>query len=345
MAQKKHKWIFRIGGLLFLLLLVYGGFLAYILFMPNTRKLQKNTFFYVHTGAVYQQVLNNLRDQNLIRHPQTFDRVAHMLDYPGNVKAGKYKLKSDMSNLALVRLLRSGRQTPVRLIINKERTKPDMARFLSSRLEPDSAAFMMIFNDSSFLQELGFTRATALCAIIPNTYQFFWNTDARATYKRLASERDKFWTKKRRSEADSLHLTLNQVYILASIVEEESNFPKDKKLIASVYLNRLHRGIMLGADPTVKFALNNFQLKRITGKELQFNSPYNTYLYAGLPPGPICTPSIKTIDAVLNAPKTSYLYFCAKPDFSGYHNFATTYSEHLKNARAYHKALNERNIH
>ncbi len=331
--------------MLVVLLFLYGSFLTYVLFAPNTGNFEKETFLYIHTGSVYKEVFRDLKTRQLIRHPQNFDRVAHLLDYPGNVKAGKYKLKPEMSNLALVRLLRSGKQTPVRLVINKERTKRDMAQLLSGKLEPDSAAFMQVFKDSAFLKELGFDRSTALCAIIPNTYQFFWNTDARATYKRLATERDKFWTKKRRAEADSLHLTPDKVYILASIVEEESNIPKDKELIASVYLNRLKRGIMLGADPTVKFALDNFELKRITGRETQYNSPYNTYLYAGLPPGPICTPSITTIDAVLNAPKTSYLYFCARPDFSGYHDFATTYREHLKNARAYHKALDKRNIH
>lgn len=345
MVQQKRKSFKRIVLVILLLILLCGGYLAYVIFTPNVRTFKKETFLYIPTHAVYQNVLDSLEQRKLVKHPKNFNRVARWLDYPERIIAGKYKLKAGMSNFDLVRLLRSGRQTPVRLIINKERTKADMAQLLSEKLEPDSTAFMKLFNDSTFLKKFGFDPYTAICAIIPNTYQFFWDTDARSVYKRLANERNKFWTKERREEADSLQLTPNEVYILASIIEEESNKRKDKPLIASVYLNRLHKGMMLYADPTVKFALKDFALRRVTSKETSYDSPYNTYRYAGLPPGPICTPSIKTIDAVLHAPKTSYLYFCARPDFSGYHNFARTYKEHLKNARAYHEALNKLNIH
>src|SRR5699024_779563 len=185
--------------------------------------------------------------------------------------------------------------------INKVRTKTDMAQLLSSYLEPDSSAFIAILNDSLLLKKSDFNIDDVMCAIIPNTYQFFWNTDAKSTFEKLLKERNKFWTEERRAQADSLGLSPNEVYILASIVEEETNKYEEMPLIASVYLNRLNRGMKLGADPTIKFALKNFKLKRITWDELQVKSPYNTYHHKGLPPGPICTPSIKTIDAVLKA--------------------------------------------
>lgn len=345
MAKRTRKILIRLILTFFILLLVAGGFLYWVIFMPNTAHFKDETYFYIPTGAVYKNVLDSLETRSLLKHPENFDQVAGFLDYPQKVIAGKYQLKQGMNNFELVKLLRSGRQTPVRLIINKERTKADIAQLLATKLEPDSAAFMAIFQDTAFLKKMGYDTNTVVCAVIPNTYQFFWDTDAKATFERLAKERDKFWTEDRRAFADSIGLSPNEIYILASIIEEETTKLKDKPLIASVYLNRLERGIKLYADPTLKFALQNFALKRIAGKTLYVQSPYNTYLNAGLPPGPICTPSIKTIEAVLHAPKTSYLYFCAKPDFSGYHNFAVTYSEHLRNARAYHRALDKRNIH
>lgn len=345
MLKQSRKPLIRIVVIFLILLVVAGAFIGWVIFGPNTKNITGETFFYVPTGATYGRVIDSFKARGLLRHPKNFDEVARFLDYPNRVRAGKYRLREGMSSFNIIRLLRSGKQTPVKLVINKERTKADMAQLLAENLEPDSARFMALFTDSVFLAKYGFTTFTAMCAIVPNTYQFFWDTNAKATFERLAEERDKFWTQQRRAAADSLGLTPDEVYILASIVEEETNKLKDKPLIASVYLNRLNRGIRLQADPTIRFALKNFALKRVSGEDLTVQSPYNTYLYAGLPPGPICTPSIKTIDAVLRAPQSAYLYFCAKPDFSGFHSFAETYSEHLRNARAYHKALDKLGIH
>lgn len=312
---------------------------AFMVFGPNTAFLKDHRFFYIRTGATYRDVLSGIQQQDIIRNKKSFDYVARLLHYPDHVFAGKFKIEPGMSNFALVRLLRSGRQTPVRLIINKVRTKSGLASLLSNDLEPDSVAFMALLNDEDFLDRLDLDTNTVICGVIPNTYQVFWNTSAKGVLKRLKKERDRFWTSERKAKADSLGLTLNEVYILASIVEEETNKNTEKPLIASVYLNRLRAGMLLGADPTVKFALGDFALRRITSKQTAFQSPYNTYRNKGLPPGPICTPSIRTIDAVLDAAKTSYYYFCAKADFSGYHVFATNFNDHLKNARAYQKAL------
>jgi UPF0755 protein len=200
---------------------------------------------------------------------------------------------------------------------------------------------MQIINDSGFLRSLQVDTGTFMTLVIPNTYEIFWNTPPRKIIGRLAEEQKKFWTDTRRQKAAALNLNAQTAYTLASIVEEETNKEEDKGKIASVYLNRIETGMKLGADPTVKYATRDFGLKRILHKHLEFPSAYNTYLHAGLPPGPICTPSVNTLDAVLNAPSTSYLYFVAKPDFKGYSNFATTYTEHLEYARQYQQALDK----
>ncbi len=210
---------------------------------------------------------------------------------------------------------------------------------MADNFEPDSVTISKFINNPDSLSKYNLDTNTILTAIIPNTYTFVWNTTMPRIFSRLFAEKQKFWNTQRVAAATALGLSEQQVYILSSIVEEETNKQEDKGKIASVYLNRLHSGMKLGADPTVKFALRDFGLKRIFFKHISYPSPYNTYLNAGLPPGPICTPSIKTIDDVLNAPSTNYLYFVAKPDFSGYSNFATSYDEHKKNAKAYQQAL------
>jgi UPF0755 protein len=255
------------------------------------------------------------------------------------VKAGKYVIEKGASIYNVVRMLRSGRQTPVNLVMNKLRTKEDFAKKIGSSFEPDSAAVMALLNNNDSLVKYRLDTNTVMTAVIPNTYSILWNTSAPRIFKRLFEEHEAFWNAERKKKAAGLGLTPTQVYILASIVEEETNMEPDKGRIASVYLNRIETGMRLGADPTVKFAMKDFGLKRIYHKHLAFPSPYNTYQNSGLPPGPICTPSPRTIDAVLNSPSTSYLYFVARPDFKGYSNFAATYEEHLRNAKAYQRAL------
>jgi UPF0755 protein len=241
----------------------------------------------------------------------------------------------------MVRLLKNGTQSPVRLVINKFRTKEDMAKRLGLLFEPDSLQFIQFLNSPDSLSKMGLDTNTAMTLVIPNTYSVFWNTSANRLYHKLFSESKLFWTSERMAKAAKLGLNKEQVYTLASIVEEESNKNDEKPIIASVYLNRLKKNMRLSADPTVKFALKDFGIKRIRFKHISESaaSPYNTYRNSGLPPGPICTPSIKTIDAVLDAAETDYLFFCAKPDFSGYHSFASNEKDHFRNAAAYQKAL------
>jgi len=338
----RWKWpVFIVSGIA-LAFVIYLGFRV---LAPNTKPFSDQKYFYVRTGSTYHEVLEALQRQGIIKNIRSFEWLARQLDYPSHVHAGKYRIRAHMSNLEIIRLLRSGRQTPVKLIINKFRTKAEFAGFVAARLEPDSVTMATLLNDEVYLRQFGLDTNTAFCAVLPNTYEFFWNTRAEDVFARLNKEKEKFWTPGRRAEADSIGLSENQVYILASIVEEETTKARDKPLIASVYLNRLRVGMPLAADPTARFAFGDFTVRRITSKQTSYASRYNTYLQPGLPPGPICTPSIKTIGAVLAAPHTGYFYFCASADFSGYNVYATTFKEHLRNARAYQRALDSLNVH
>ena len=216
---------------------------------------------------------------------------------------------------------------------------------MGRNLEADSEVLKRMMHDTVYLAQFGLNTNTVLCGIMPNTYEFYWNTTADKAFRKVAKAYARFWTAERKQKAKDHQLTPQQAIIMASIVDEETNKLGDKALVASVYLNRIAAGIKLQADPTAKFAYGDFSLQRITSAQTSLASPYNTYQITGLPIGPICTPTPSAIDAVLNAPKTKYLYFCAKEDFSGFSRFAATYSDHLKNAALYQRALNARNIH
>lgn len=315
-------------------------YIAYRVFGPNTKAFGDKKYFYVRTGSSYSDVLDGLEAQEVIRSRNSFDWVARELGYPTRVKAGRYQIKRGMSNFEIVKLLRSGRQAPVQLVITKIRTKDDFVRKICNNLEADSTTLRVLMQDQIYLRQFGLDSNTVMCAIMPNTYEYYWNTSAETAFTKLEKAREDFWTEERKTKARNLGLSMNEVTILAAIVEEETNKNDEKPLVSSVYLNRYRKGMRLQADPTVKFALQDFALKRIRENHTLFDSPYNTYRYTGLPPGPICTPSTKTLDAVLNTPDTDYLYFCARSDFSGYHAFASSYKEHLQNAHKYQAALN-----
>jgi UPF0755 protein len=236
-------------------------------------------------------------------------------------------------------MLKAGKQSPVRLVINKIRTKEDLAGKIGQQFEIDSTEVIRFITSNDSLSKFQLDTNTVLTAIIPNTYLYWWNVSFKNMFTRFADQKEKFWNAKRTQKAAALSLTPVQVYIMASIVEEETLKKEDKGLIASVYINRIKKGMKLEADPTVKYAMRNFGIKRVLHGHLLYPSLYNTYRHTGLPPGPICTPSINTIDAVLDAPKTNYIFFVAKPDFNGYSNFAETYQEHLLFAKAYQRAL------
>lgn len=316
-----------------------AAFAGWRLFGSNTNFSENKKSFYIKTGSTFDEVISALSSQGILKNPGTFKLVASTLDYDKKVKAGKYVIDKGSSIYSIVKKLRSGRQTPVNLVINKLRTKEDLAKKIASNFECDSVTFINLLNNIDSIEKYGLDTNTVMTAIIPNTYSILWNTPAPRIFKKLHNEQEIFWNDERKKKAAGLNLTPQQAYILASIVEEETNQEADKGKIASVYLNRLETGMRLAADPTVKFAMRDFGLKRIYNKHLQYPSLYNTYQHAGLPPGPVCTPSTKTIDAVLNSPNTSYLYFVAKPDLRGYSNFAVSYDEHLRFAKEYQSAL------
>lgn len=335
------KRILQVTGIL---LLVVALFVVFKIFGPNTGAFSQGEYIYIHSGASYEEVKQSLKDEGFIKDITSFDLLAKEAKYPEHVRAGKYHIKKGMSNFNIVRMLRSGRQTPVKLVIKKLRTQQDFINLVSTHLEADSNVLRHMMRDPVYLDQYGLDSNTFMCAVMPNTYEFYWNTDADKVFRKIARQYVHFWNDNRKQQARQLGLNPREVITVASIVEEESNKNDEKPNIASVYLNRLRKGMKLQADPTAKFAYGDFMLKRITSVQTSYESPYNTYQVTGLPPGPICTPSEKSIDAVLNASRTDYLFFCAKEDFSGYHNFAATLKEHSENARKYHDALNRRGI-
>jgi UPF0755 protein len=330
----------KIISISFMALLLIVLVAIWQVFGSNTNFAEERKSFYVPTGSNFQSVLNNLETSGIIKSKQVFSWLSAAIGYNDKtVKAGKYVIGKNESVANILRKLKSGRQTPVNLVITKLRTKENFAQKIAINFECDSTTMMSLLSNKELLDSFGLDSNTAMTIVIPNTYSILWNTSGRKILKKLFNEQQIFWTADRKEKASALKLSPAQVYTLASIVEEETNMESDKGKIASVYNNRLKKGMRLGADPTVKFAMKDFGLKRIYQKHLSFPSLYNTYQVTGLPPGPICTASQKTIDAVLNMPATSYLYFVAKPDLKGYSNFATTYEEHLHFAKEYQQAL------
>lgn len=306
--------------------------------------IAKYVYFYIHTGSGFSAVVDSLTRLHYIDRPADFEWLARLKHYDEKVRPGRYRLTDGMSNNALVNLLRSGMQEPVNVVIQNVNTAAELAGRAGRRLEADSAALAAVIFDPSYLKERGLTRATALALFIPDTYECYWNTSASGFMEKMEKARDRFWNTARKGKAAGLGLNVAQVVTLASIVEKETAKDREKPAIAGVYLNRLRIGMPLQADPTVIFAWKDYSIRRVTGVHTSLKSPYNTYQNTGLPPGPICLPSVASIDAVLNADRHNYLYFCAKEDLSGYHNFAANLDEHSRNAKKYQRALNKLNI-
>ncbi|MDR3235322.1 MAG: endolytic transglycosylase MltG [Prevotellaceae bacterium] len=315
----------------------------YCYYAPNVTAAGGAAYLYIHAGATYGEVIDSLDRLNVLRNAATFRRAAEREHYPDNIHAGRYKLTSGMSNKMLIRLLLLGSEEPVRLTLAGHiRTNRRLADLMSRYIEPDSLMLLAALNDAQLTAEYGFTPATIMGMFIPDTYEVYWGITVKALLKRMKREYDAFWNGDRRAKAAALGMTQQEVVTLASIVYEETLKPSEMPRVAGVYVNRLTKGIPLQADPTLKYAVGDFTLRRILNRHKTVESPYNTYLYAGLPPGPICVPPAAAIDAVLNCERHEYLYFCAKADFSGYHSFSKTLAQHNEYACAYHEALDER---
>ena len=302
----------------------------------------KETLYIRTNNATKDAVLDSLEKNKIVKNLGLFEWAADRMNYWNKIKPGKYEITKGSSIIEIIRKLRNGDQSPVKLVITKLRTKEDLGRLVGRRFESDSLMMMQYLHSDSFLLKNKIDSNNIISLVLPDSYEYFWNSSPDKIIEKMVKASEKFWTQERKIKADSLAMTPAQVYTLASIVEEETNADKEKGNIASVYLNRIKMGMPLQADPTVKFALKDFGLKRIYFKHLEVSSPYNTYRNKGLPPGPICTPSRKTIDAVLNAPKTDYLYFVASAQFDGTHDFSSSYEEHQKKAKVYQDALNKR---
>ena len=322
------------------------GILLYKRIWSSNVGLSKGSSYelYIPTGSDFSTVMELLLREGIIQDSASFHWVAEKKNYPRHVYPGRYEIPAGFSNNQLVTMLRSGNQYPVDLVYNHIRTPQKLASVVSSQIEADSADILALFYDTGLLSKYDLTAETVMGVFIPNTYEIYWNTSAQGFLERMVREYQLFWNEKRLDRARQIGLEPMEVMTLASIVDEETLMEEEAGRIAGVYMNRLERRIRLHADPTVKFAAGDMGITRVLNKHLEIDSPYNTYRHGGLPPGPIVIPAITVIDAVLNYEHHRYLYFCAKEDFSGYHNFATTLDQHNKNARLYQNALDQRKI-
>ncbi len=336
---KKISLVFIVFGVITLLFI--GIDLYRIIFQKN---VNHSGLIHIPTGSSFDQVLDTLNQGGYLRDTTSFKWLATQKKYNLRILAGAYFIDKDWNNNQLVNHLRSGVQLPVKVTFNNIRFREELAARLSTYLEPDSCTFIKEFNNERLADSLGFTCESFPAMVIPNTYEFYWNTTPLEFLERMKLEYLRFWNPSRTEKAHNLGLSPLEVVTIASIVQEESNKRDEKPRIAGVYLSRLKKGWLLQADPTVKYAMGSFQIKRILTKHLAFDSPYNTYKYSGLPPGPINFAEISSIEAVLNAEKHTYFYFCAKEDFSGYHNFANSLAEHNRNAAKYQNILNRNKI-
>jgi UPF0755 protein len=337
----------KVIGYGFLLLFLIVLFFAWKFLGSATAFNESKKYLHIYTGnATQKAVMQSLNDSGFLKNPGLFEMVAGRLNVWERLRPGKYEIEKGSSLLTLARKLRNGSQTPVNLVITKLRTRKDLAALIGRKFETDSATMFAYLINNDSLKKFGLDTNTVMTSVFPNTYSLLWNSGPQRIFRKLHEQRTKFWTTERKQKAAALGLTPEQVHTMASIVEEETLRNDEKPTIASVYLNRLKANMNLGADPTVKFAVGDFTIKRLLFGHINSTaaSPYNTYRNKGLPPGPICTPSETTIDAVLNPASTNYLFFCAKPNGNGYHAFASNDIDHAKNARAYQQWLDSLNI-
>lgn len=340
-----HRIIISFLIIVILITLSAGYFLYTIISKPNVWiKEGESVSVFIPTGATFDEVKNILYEDGLIIHRNNFEWWAKKKKYHQNIKPGKYLILTGMSNNVLVNHLRSGQQQPVNLIFNNMRNIEQLSQRVAEQIELDSTAIMSLLSDSTYIAELGFDKHSISSLFIPNTYEIFWNVSAENFIKRMLREYNNFWNNDREAKAAALKLSKIEVVTLASILDKETHKNEEKPIIAGVYLNRLKRNWLLQADPTLIFALGDFSIKRVLNVHKEIDSPYNTYKYQGLPPGPICIPSISSIDAVLNYTEHDYLYLCAKDDLSGYHVFARNIREHNRNAEKYRRALDKLRI-
>lgn len=341
-----RKLILGLVALATLFVLIYVGVKYRAYTSANVPHQLEDPYLLIPEGADFKTLLDSLQAGGFLKEVSSFREMARLKGLnEDRVRNGRYRIEPGWSNRHLVNHLLAGEQATVKLVLNSARLLEDVAARASRYLEVDSLSILSQISDPEVLQAAGYTPEQGMCIFIPNTYDFFWNTSPAGFLQRMQREQERFWERNDRlAKAKELGLSPCEVSTLASIVEKETIVADERPRVAGLYLNRLKRGMLLQADPTAVFATRDFTARRVLDRHTQFDSPYNTYLYKGLPPGPICMPSISSIDAVLNAEEHNYLYMCAKPDNSGRHAFAKTLAGHNRNAARYRRWLNQRGI-
>jgi len=325
-------------------IIMFSAFAGYRIFYLEKIDLRRKTALYIPSNSTVDDLVDSLLSEKIIKNRAKFLKHVRISGY-SSVKGGHYIIQKNMTYRNLVKMLFLGQQSPVNMVISGNiRTKDKLAGIVSKQIEADSITVLNLLNDALFLRELNFTPDNSILLFLPNTYNIYWNREVKQLFKDMKREYDKYWNAKRLDKLKSLDFSKEEAMIIASIIIEESAKYDELPSIAGVYINRLRIGMPLQADPTVKYAIGDFSLHRVLTVHTEFDSPYNTYVYSGLPPGPICIPDQRAVDAVLNYEHHDYLYFCAKDDFSGYHAFAKTLQQHSQNANAYRNALNRKKI-
>ncbi len=347
MAKGKGKY----GKIILFVLLIglgAGGYWAYRNVFKSNVHLngKKFTYIYIPTGAKFEDVLDELYSQNIIDDHESFEWMAKEMDLPENVNPGKYRIGADMSNRSIVKMIVNGKQEKVKLFFNSQiRTKEQFMAYVAEKLEIDLGDLEEYCSNEEVLGEkYGLNSENFMCLIVPETYELNWTTHIDDFFEIVKKSYDEVWTKERRNKAKTIGYSVPEVITLASIVQSESAIKTEQQKIAGVYINRLKKDMKLQADPTIVFANQSFEVQRVLSSDKEIDSPYNTYMYKGLPPGPICLVTTAAVDAVLNYSKHDYIFFCAKCDFSGYSKFTSDYAEHQKNAKEYQNALNQKGI-
>ena len=339
-----EKKIFKSLLIFAIVIVITFGYLYFIVFSQSALDVNQSHYLKINKEDNLETISSKLENEFGLKHPFLFIKIAEKMNLNKFIKNGRYTIDQNMNLIELIKVLRNGKLQTVNFTIRPMIDLESFVEYCGSELEPDAEVFTSILTDSLFLDSIGFNKSNVYSLLLPDTYNLYWHTNAEELLFRLKKEYDTYWNEKRTKKAENIGLTPLEISILASIVSKESNKVDEMPTIAGMYLNRLKLGMPLQADPTVKFALNDPTIKRILKVHLLVESPYNTYLNKGLPPGPICVPSKQSIEAVLNYQENDFLYMCAKEDFSGYHNFAVNYKEHQLNALRYQSALNQRNI-
>jgi UPF0755 protein len=347
-AKSKGGIFKKIISLLVLAALAYGGFWAYENMFKNNVHLngKKFTYIYIKTNATFDDLLDELYSQNIIDDHESFEWMAKEMDLPEHINSGKYRIDAKMSNRSIAKMIINGKQEKVKLSFNSQiRSKEQFIDYVSDKLEIENGELEdYCSNDDILADEYGLNSENFMSLIVPETYEVNWTTHINDLFVLIEKSYNDVWTKIKKEKAKNLGYSVAEVVTLASIVQSESAIKTEQQKIAGFYINRLKQDMKLQADPTIVFANGNFDVQRVLSSDKNTDSPYNTYRYKGLPPGPICLVNPSTIDAVLNYTKHNYTYFCAKPDFSGYSNYTNDYNVHMKNASAYQEALNKKGI-